>query len=143
VKNGIDELPSPNEVKSIGLLTISTITSSTSLTPACNDVTPAGMLCYGLYYDQSVALLVQMLLGTRISLMLGSGLVHSRPERLALGCMSELRDSYKRDLERLLKLEWQYLVPLIVPNGGGDGIGEQLMDFAEIVRESAETEGNE
>jgi hypothetical protein len=48
LKNGVEELPSPNEVKSIGLLTISTITSSTSLTPTCNDVTPAGMLGYGL-----------------------------------------------------------------------------------------------
>jgi hypothetical protein len=80
---------------------------------------------------------------TRIALTLDSGLVDSRPEKLALGCMPALRDSYKRDLERLVKLEWRCLVLPIFPSAGGDGSGEHLMDLAGIVRESAETEGNE
>jgi hypothetical protein len=117
---------------------------STTLTPTCNIVTPVGMLGYGLHFDQTAAALAEKKAnGAPTAIILDSGSTDSGPERLALGCLGVPRESYKRDLEKLIKLAWGFEVPLIFSSAGGDGSDEHVREMGDVVREICGDPGNE
>jgi hypothetical protein len=114
------------------------------LEPTCNIVTPVGMLGYGLDAKHTAAALAQKLRnGAPTAIILDSGSTDSGPEKLALGCMSVPRESYKRDLRKLIKLAWEFSVPLIFSSAGGDGSDEHVKEMADVVREICAEAGNE
>jgi hypothetical protein len=114
---------------------------TSTLVPACNIVTPVGMLGYGLHVDQTAAALTKKLRnGALTAIILDSGSTDSGPEKLALGCMSLPRESYFRDLEKLIRLAWQYRVPLIFSSAGGDGSDEHVREMTDVVREICDGE---
>ncbi|KAF2026641.1 hypothetical protein EK21DRAFT_14529, partial [Setomelanomma holmii] len=92
-----------------------------SLMPTCNIVTSVGMLGYGLHFDQVAASLVQKFRnGAPTAIILDYGSTDSRSEKPASACMSAPRDSYKRDSNRLIKLAWQFRVPVIFSSASLD-----------------------
>ena len=102
------------------------------------------MLGYGLHEDQTVAALVQKIRnGAPTAIILDSGSTDSGPEKLALGCMSAPRDSYVRDLTKLVGLAWRFRVPLVFSSAGGDGSDEHVRELTKVVEEIATTSGNE
>jgi hypothetical protein len=109
------------------------------LRPICNIVTPVGMLGYGLKCEHhtAVALAQKLRNGAPTAIILDSGSTDSGPEKLALGCMSVPRDSYMRDLRKLLKLAWNFRVPLIFSSAGGDGSDEHVQELVGVVEEIA------
>jgi hypothetical protein len=114
-------------------------TSTPPLTPICNIVTPVGMLGYGLHEDQTALALSEKLRnGAPTALILDSGSTDSGPEKLALGNMSVPRESYLRDLTKLIRLALRFKVPLIFSSAGGDGTDEHVKELCEIVREIIE-----
>jgi len=121
-----------------------TSTSSSSLPPTCNIITPVGMLGYGLSFSQTATALTQVQSnGAPTALILDSGSTDSGPEKLALGCMSVPRDAYKRDLEKLVRLAWKFSVPLIFSSAGGDGSDEHVRELTGVVRETVEERGDQ
>jgi hypothetical protein len=119
-------------------------TTESSFKPACNIVTPVGMLGYGLHADQTFdALTEKVQNGAPTAIILDSGSTDGGPEKLALGCMSAPRESYIRDLKKLIKLSWQFGIPLIFSSAGGDGSDEHVREITNIVREICESNGNE
>jgi hypothetical protein len=119
-------------------------TTTPPLTPICNIITPVGMLGYGLHGDQTTLALSEKLRnGAPTALILDSGSTDSGPEKLALGNMSVPRESYVRDLTKLIRLVLRFKVPLIFSSAGGDGTDEHVRELCGIVREiieqSAET----
>jgi hypothetical protein len=118
--------------------------SSPPLRPTCNIVTPVGMLGYGLHAKHTATALAQKLRnGAPTAIILDSGSTDSGPEKLALGCMSVPRDAYKRDLRKLIKLAWDFRVPLIFSSAGGDGSDEHVKEMADVVRDICAEAGNE
>lgn len=115
-----------------------------TLKPTCNVITPVGMLGFGLYTDQTAAALTDKLRnGAPTAIILDSGSTDSGPEKLALGKMTSPRESFARDLKKLIKLSWQFRVPLIFSSAGGDGSDEHVEELTEIVREVVDDEKNE
>jgi hypothetical protein len=97
------------------------------------------MLGYGLHEDHTAAAIADKLRnGAPTALILDSGSTDSGPEKLALGCMTVPRDSYARDLRKLLKLAWNFRVPLIFSSAGGDGSDEHVRELTSIVEEIAQ-----
>jgi hypothetical protein len=102
------------------------------------------MLGFGLYVDQTAAALaVKLRNGAPTAIILDSGSTDSGPEKLALGKMSTPRGAFARDLKKLIKLSWQFRVPLIFSSAGGDGSDEHVEELTEIVREIVDDEKNE
>jgi hypothetical protein len=119
-------------------------TTESIFKPACNIVTPVGMLGYGLHADQTFdALTEKVHNGAPTAIILDSGSTDGGPEKLALGCMSAPRESYIRDLKKLIRLSWQFRIPLIFSSAGGDGSDEHVREMTDIVREICESDGNE
>ena len=126
----LDAIPSNDSASEVGQK------PSSTLTPICNIVTPVGMLGYGLHADHTTAALAEKLRnGAPTAIILDSGSTDSGPEKLALGCMSLPRESYVRDLKKLIKLAWQFQVPLIFSSAGGDGTDEHVREMIDVVRE--------
>jgi hypothetical protein len=97
------------------------------------------MLGYGLHEDHTAAAIADKLRnGAPTALILDSGSTDSGPEKLALGCMTVPRDSYARDLRKLLNLAWNFRVPLIFSSAGGDGSDEHVRELTSIVEEIAQ-----
>jgi hypothetical protein len=109
------------------------------VTPICNIITPVGMLGYGIKQeDDNVAALAQKLRnGAPTAIILDSGSTDSGPEKLVLGYMSVPRDSYLRDLRKLLKLASNFRVRLIFSSAGGDGSDEHVQEMVGVVEEIA------
>lgn len=102
------------------------------------------MLGYGLHEDQTVVALVQKQRNNApTAIILDSGSTDSGPEKLALGCMSAPRDSYVRDLKKLVRLAWRFRVPLIFSSAGGDGSDEHVRELSKVIEEIASSDGNE
>jgi len=102
------------------------------------------MLGYGLHAQQTATALAQKIRnGSPTAIILDSGSTDSGPEKLALGCMSVPRDSYKRDLRKLIKLAWEFRIPLIFSSAGGDGMDEHVVEMTNVVREICAEPGNE
>jgi hypothetical protein len=129
----------PNDLKSATNVSLSD--APDALTPICNIVTPVGMLGYGLHEDQTAAALItKQRNGAPTAIILDSGSTDSGPEKLALGCMSVPRDSYARDLRKLLKLAWNVRVPLIFSSAGGDGSDEHVRELLGVVEDISRDE---
>jgi hypothetical protein len=136
----VDNLRSSSIEFRSGLETAATASLCTfgELTPICNIVTPVGMLGYGLHEDQTAdALKNKLQNGAPTALILDSGSTDSGPEKLALGCMTVPRANYARDLRKLLKLAWNFRIPLIFSSAGGDGSDEHVRELASVVEEIA------
>lgn len=114
------------------------------LVPACNIVTPVGMLGYGFNEDETANVL-RGFTGTNVptALVLDSGSTDSGPSKLALGAMSCPRQSYVRDLTKLTKLVHEFKVPLIFSSAGGDGSDDHVREMLEVLKEIVAKEGNE
>jgi hypothetical protein len=119
---------------------------NTTLTsvPICNIVTPVGMLGFGLNTAHTYDGLTQKVHnGAPTAIILDSGSTDSGPEKLALGNLGAPRESYVRDLKKLIKLSWQFRVPLIFSSAGGDGSDEHVQELTAIVKEICESDGNQ
>lgn len=133
-----------DSIQSLAVNDTPTTSSSSTPIPTCNIITPVGMLGYGFFEDLTTASLIQKLSnGAPTAIILDSGSTDSGPEKLALGHMSAPRDSYVRDLKKLVGLSWRFRVPLIFSSAGGDGSDEHVRELTKIVGEIAETKGNE
>ncbi|KAK6825001.1 hypothetical protein PG987_012495 [Apiospora arundinis] len=113
-------------------------------TPVCHIVTPVGMMGYG--FDEKLtetALESLVATGNPTAIILDSGSTDSGPEKLALGVTSCPRSSYYRDLSKLLKLVYQFHVPLIFSSAGGDGSDEHVKEISQIIEEIVSEKGNE
>ncbi|KAK8025829.1 hypothetical protein PG990_003652 [Apiospora arundinis] len=113
-------------------------------TPVCHIVTPVGMMGYG--FDEKLtetALESLVATGTPTAIILDSGSTDSGPEKLALGVTSCPRSSYYRDLSKLLKLVYEFHVPLIFSSAGGDGSDEHVKEISQIIEEIVSEKGNE
>lgn len=114
------------------------------LKPTCNIITPVGMLGFGLHGDQTdAALAAKIPNGAPTAIILDAGSTDGGPEKLALGKMTIPRETYVRDLKKLIPLVWKYKVPLIFSSAGGDGSDEHVEEMLEIVREICEAENQE
>jgi hypothetical protein len=117
----------------------------TSSTPApiCNIRTPVGMLGFGLNTTHSFdALAKKAHNGAPTAIILDSGSTDSGPEKLALGKLGVPRECYVRDLKKLIKLSWQFRVPLVFSSAGGDGSDEHVREMTAIVKKICESDGN-
>lgn len=111
------------------------------LPPVCHIVTPVGMLGYG-FDSKTTAAALTSLTSTNVptALILDSGSTDSGPYRLATGNFGQPRSSYVRDLRKLLDLQKDFGVPVIVSSAGGDGSDDHVRELLKIVEEiSAET----
>jgi hypothetical protein len=116
-------------------------TTKSNLQPICNIVTPVGMLGFGLHADHTFGALAQKVRnGAPTAIILDSGSTDSGPERLALGRLGAPRESYIRDLKKLVKLAFQFRVPLIFSSAGGDGSDDHVRELTEIVRGICESD---
>ncbi|EXJ94341.1 hypothetical protein A1O1_02735 [Capronia coronata CBS 617.96] len=110
--------------------------SQGDLVPLCSIITPIGMLGYGFdeaLTDEALAELTQG--PAPVALIMDSGSTDSGPAKLALGVMTCPRSSYQRDLEKLLKLAHKYNVPIMIGSAGGDGAGEHVDEFLDIIKD--------
>lgn len=106
------------------------------LKPICNIVTPVGMLGFGLHFDQTDSALASKIPnGAPTAIILDAGSTDGGPEKLALGKMTIPRETYIRDLKKLIPLVWKHKVPLIFSSAGGDGSDEHVEKMLDIVRE--------
>lgn len=111
------------------------------LKPFCNIITPVGMLGFGLHASQTdLALASKIPNGAPTAIILDAGSTDGGPEKLALGKMTIPRDTYIRDLKKLIPLVWKYKVPLIFSSAGGDGSDEHVEEMLDIVREVCDGE---
>jgi hypothetical protein len=111
--------------------------------PICQIVTPVGMLGYGFDYDTTVYELANLVPnGVPTAIILDSGSTDSGPEKLALGNMSCPRNAYYRDLKRLMKLVYDFRVPLIFGSAGGDGADEHVKELLGVIEEICALEEN-
>lgn len=111
------------------------------LKPTCNVITPVGMLGFGLHADQTdAALAAKIPNGAPTAIILDAGSTDGGPEKLALGKMTIPRETYVRDLKKLIPLVWKYKVPLIFSSAGGDGSDEHVEEMLNIVREVCDAE---
>jgi hypothetical protein len=114
------------------------------LTPVCNIVTPVGMLGYGFNEEETVEQLEHFVrTGLPTAIILDAGSTDSGPSKLALGAMTAPRQSYVRDLTKLLKLVEQFKVPLIFSSAGGDGSDDHVKEMVKVIEEICATSGNE
>jgi hypothetical protein len=135
--NGTHVDPTPSFANNNNTTTTTTTTTSTAtliLTPTYNIITPVGMLGYGFQADQTATALVQQK---------HNGSTDSGPEKLALGRMTSPRESYIRDLRKLIKLSRQFQVPVIFSSAGGDGSDEHVRELTDIVKEICGNEVHE
>jgi hypothetical protein len=116
-------------------------TIKSTLQPACNIVTPVGMLGFGLHTDHTFdALRQKVRTGAPTAIILDSGSTDSGPEKLALGRLGAPRESYIRDLKKLIRLSCQFRVPLIFSSAGGDGSDDHVRELTEIVKGICESD---
>jgi hypothetical protein len=145
--NGTHVDPTPSFANNNNTTTTTTTTTSTAtliLTPTYNIITPVGMLGYGFQADQTATALVQQKHnGAPTAIILDSGSTDSGPEKLALGRMTSPRESYIRDLRKLIKLSRQFQVPVIFSSAGGDGSDEHVRELTDIVKEICGNEVHE
>ncbi|KAJ4353830.1 uncharacterized protein N0V89_005560 [Didymosphaeria variabile] len=114
------------------------------LISTCNIVTPVGMLGYGLDESLTASLLAAVIPnGAPTAIILDSGSTDSGPEKLALGHTTSPRTSYVRDLRKLVRLAWEYKVPLVFTSAGGDGSDEHVGEMVNVLKEICEEQGNE
>lgn len=135
--NGTHEIPDASRLAING-------DNHDDLKPTCNIITPVGMLGFGLHADQTdAALAAKIPNGAPTAIILDAGSTDGGPEKLALGNMTIPRETYVRDLKKLIPLVWKYKVPLIFSSAGGDGSDEHVEEMLEIVREVCEAENQE
>lgn len=117
--------------------------SREELNAICHIVTPVGMLGYGFVEEETTEAL-QEFTGTGVptALILDSGSTDSGPSKLALGGMTCPRQSYVRDLSKLVKLVHEYHVPLIFSSAGGDGSDDHVNEMIQILEEIVAKEEN-
>lgn len=107
----------------------------------CNIITPVGMLGFGLHFDQTDSALASKIPnGAPTAIILDAGSTDGGPEKLALGKMTIPRETYIRDLKKLIPLVWKHKVPLIFSSAGGDGSDEHVEEMLDIVREVCDAE---
>ena len=112
-------------------------------TPLCYIVTPCGMLGYGFDQDLADAEIAQLRASNPlvpVAIILDSGSTDSGPSKLALGTMTCPRESYKRDLTKLLALVKQHEVPVLFSSAGGDGSNDHVDEMLQILEEVLETQ---
>lgn len=110
--------------------------NSQKLEPLCQIVTPLGMIGYG--FDEALvnaALKELAYAPTPTAIIADAGSTDSGPSKLALGIMTCPRDSYKRDLRKLISAVLEFRVPLLVSSAGGDGSNAHVNEFLEIIGE--------
>lgn len=104
--------------------------------PLCHIITPVGMLGYGFDEPQTRNELGRLVsTGVATAIILDSGSTDSGPQKLALGSMSCPRSAYHQDLTKLLRLLYDFRVPLIFGSTGGDGTDEHVLEIGEVVKE--------
>ncbi|KAL6890526.1 hypothetical protein GGI43DRAFT_222088 [Trichoderma evansii] len=106
------------------------------LEPLCRIITPIGMLGYG--FDESEikdTLESSVQSGMPTAIILDSGSTDSGPAKLALGTMTCPRESYERDLRKLVATIIKYRVPVLIGSGGGDGSNAHVKELVDIVKE--------
>ncbi|KAK9327887.1 hypothetical protein V1520DRAFT_347539 [Lipomyces starkeyi] len=96
--------------------------------------TPIGMLGYGFPLDQFYETLETKHPDVIIC---DAGSTDSGPQKLALGLTTCTRDAYERDWLHLVQAASLYKVPVIVSSAGGDGTGEHVQLFVDIIEEFA------
>ena len=136
-------LTRPKDVKGTSISSQSNLNNS-QLEPLCHILTPIGMLAYG--FNESLTQQALEDLKTSsvpTALILDSGSTDGGPAKLALGVTTSPRSSYERDLKKLLRLVYNYHVPLLISSAGGDGSDAHVDEFLDIIREFCAEEGNE
>lgn len=109
----------------------------------CNIVTPVGMCGYGFEDYQTINALEELIQDpSPTAIILDSGSTDSGPSKLALGTMTCPRDSYVRDLNKLLGYVHKYKVPLITTSAGGDGTNQHVEEYLQIIQELSERPEN-
>lgn len=114
------------------------------LRPLCHIVTPVGMLGYG--FDEAElnnGLEISLSTGVPTAIILDSGSTDSGPAKLAFGSMTCPRESYERDLRKLVETVQRYRVPLLIGSAGGDGSNAHVKEFLNIISEILESQGQE
>lgn len=91
---------------------------------------------YGFDEDLAEAELVKLVADPiPTAIILDSGSTDSGPSKLALGTMTAPRDSYKRDLIKLIRLVDTYKVPLLFSSAGGDGSNAHVDEMRAVIEE--------
>ena len=120
------------------------ILKSDELRPLCRIVTPIGMLGYGFEEAElNEGLDISLATGGPTAIILDSGSTDSGPAKLAFGSMTCPRESYERDLRKLIQAVHRYRVPLLISSAGGDGSNAHVKEFLTIIQEILEAQGSE
>lgn len=115
-----------------------------SLKPLCRIVTPVGMLGYGFEEEElNNGLEISLSTGVPTAIILDSGSTDSGPAKLAFGSMTCPRESYERDLHKLVQAVQKYRVPLLIGSAGGDGSNAHVKEFMDIIGEILQSQDQE